>query len=248
MTPARDEFRNRWAEASERKDSQALDGLRTFKKDCGSYVRLYDFMSQVVDYGTSDLEKLAEFLRQLVRILPGENLDGDADVSGLELRRVRHIAQGAIDISLSGNQDIPTLPSISFVGSHVSRADTQLQLLSDVVARINALFGSEFSDPQIEGFVVAAAGMAAEDPRIAAQIDHNALDQFMASPELKETLTDAAVLNGDAFGKLTDALTGESERAEAFIRLVGEYLYASRRLRMDDARDDEVIERSDENA
>ncbi len=63
MTPARDEFAHRWAEATDRQDRQTLDELRTFRKDCGSYVRLYDFMSQVVDYGTSDLEKLAEFLR-----------------------------------------------------------------------------------------------------------------------------------------------------------------------------------------
>ncbi|GAA2026891.1 hypothetical protein GCM10009740_15780 [Terrabacter terrae] len=48
-------------------DRHALDELRTFRKDCGSYVRLYDYMSQVVYYGTSNLEKLAEFLRQLTR-------------------------------------------------------------------------------------------------------------------------------------------------------------------------------------
>jgi type I restriction enzyme R subunit len=75
--------------------------------------------------------------------------------------------------------------------------------------------------------------MAGEDPRIADQIDHNALDQFMTSPQLRETLTDAAVLNEGAFGKLTGALTGENERADEFIRLIGEYLYQSRRMRMD---------------
>ena len=100
------------------------------------------------------------------------------------------------------------------VGSHVSRQDPQQELLSDIVARINSLFGAEFADPQIEGFVVAAAGMAGEDPRIAEQIDHNAVDQFMSSPELREILTDAAVLNEGAFGKLTGALTGENDRAD----------------------------------
>lgn len=69
VTPARDQFAQRWAEVTDQQDSQGLDELRTFRKDCGSYVRLYDFMSQVVDYATSDLEKLAEFLRQLVRLL-----------------------------------------------------------------------------------------------------------------------------------------------------------------------------------
>ncbi|MEV8252370.1 DEAD/DEAH box helicase family protein [Rhodoglobus sp. NPDC076762] len=234
IRPAVDEFVNRWEDASAQHDSQALDELRTFKKDCGSYVRLYDFMSQVVDYGTSELEKLAEFLRQLTGMLPGEDQSGDVDVSGLELRRVRQIDQGKASIGLSGDQDTPMLQGISGMGTRVSRQDPQHELLSEVVARINALFGSEFADPQIEGFVVAAAGMVEEDPRIADQIDHNALDQFMASPELRETLTDAAVLNEGAFGKLTGALTGESERADEFIRLIGAYLYQSRRLRMED--------------
>ncbi|MDV2980844.1 UNVERIFIED_CONTAM: DEAD/DEAH box helicase family protein [Actinomycetes bacterium ARC8] len=231
VTPARDEYVARWADASERDDTQALDELRTFKKDCGSFVRLYDFMSQVVDYGTSNLEKLAEFLRQLTRLLPSDDAIATVDVSGLELRKVRQIDRGKADIGLSGDLDTPVLPGISGVGSHVSRQDPQQELLSDIVARINALFGAEFADPQIQGFVVAAAGMAEEDPRIADQIDHNALDQFMASPELRETLMDAAVLNEGAFGKLTGALTGENDRADEFIRLIGQYLYRSRRLR-----------------
>jgi type I restriction enzyme, R subunit len=99
-----------------------------------------------------------------------------------------------------------------------------------------------FADPQIQGFVIAASGMAEEDPRIADQIDHNAVDQFLASPDLRETLTDAAVLNEGAFGKLTGALTGENERADELIRLIGGYLYQARRLRMSDETPMEVTE------
>lgn len=237
ITPARNEFVNRWTDATEQQDTQALDDLRTFKKDCGSYVRLYDFMSQVVDFATSDLEKLAEYLRQLTRVLPSTDGATDVDVSGLELRRVRQIDQGKADIGLTGDQITPALPGITGVGSHVSRQDPQQELLSEVVARINSLFGAEFADPQIEGFVIAAAGLAGENLRITEQIDHNAVDQFLASPDLRETLTDAAVLNEGAFGKLTEALTGESDRADEFVRLIGEYLYRSRRLRMTDDED-----------
>lgn len=234
VTPARDEFFARWNDAKVGEDSEALDELRTFRKDCGSYVRLYDFMSQVVDYGTSDLEKLAEFLRQLVRLLTIDGEEPGVDVSGLEMRRVRQIDQGSADIALSGDQETPGLQGITGIGTRVSYQDPQQALLSEVVSKINELFGSEFADPQIEGFVRAAAGMAEEDLRITDQIDHNALDQFMSSPDLRETLTDAAVLNEGAFGKLTGALTGESDRADEFIRLIGQYLYQSRRLRMDD--------------
>jgi type I restriction enzyme, R subunit len=233
ITPARDEFANRWAVATEQEGTEALNELRTFRKDCGSYVRLYDFMSQVVDYATTDLEKLAEFLRQLVRLLAVDDLRADVDMSGIVLKRIRQIDQGKADIALSGSLETPALKGITGVGSGVTHDDPQQVLLSEVIAKVNTLFGGEFADPQIGGFVIAAAGMAEEDPRIAEQIDNNAVDQFLVSPDLRETLTDAAVLNEGAFGKLTGALTGGNERADEFIRLIGAYLYQTRRARLE---------------
>ncbi|MFG3142659.1 type I restriction endonuclease subunit R [Streptomyces sp. NPDC048211] len=232
IAPARDEFANRWADATESGDSEALNELRTFRKDCGSYVRLYDFMSQVIDYATTDLEKLAEFLRQLVRLLAVDDPHADVDLSGIVLKRVRQIDQGKAAIALSGDQETPTLRGITGMGTAVAR-DPQQVLLSEVVAKINSLFGGEFADAQIGGFVTAAAGMAEEDLQITEQIDNNAQDQFLISPNLREALTDAAVLNEGAFGKLTGALTGEGERAEELIQLIGAYLYQSRRSRTD---------------
>ena len=187
-------------------------------------------MSQVIDFETTDLEKLAEFLRQLVRLLAVDDPRADVDVSGIVLKRVRQIDQGKAAITLSGDQETPGLRGITGLGTAVAR-DPEQVLLSEVIAKINSLFGGEFADPQIGGFVTAAAGMAEEDPRITEQIDNNAQDQFLISPDLREALTDAAVLNEGAFGKLTGALTGESERAEELIRLIGAYLYQSRRAR-----------------
>lgn len=137
------------------------------------------------------------------------------------------------------------MSGITGVGSGISRQDPQQELLSEIVARINALFGAEVAEPQIEGFDIAVAGMAQKDRWIADQIDHNALDQFIPSPELRETLTDAAVLDEGAFGKPTGALTGESERADQFTRLFGAYLCQSRRLRTVDGADAGDVDASD---
>ncbi|MET9259104.1 DEAD/DEAH box helicase family protein [Amycolatopsis sp. NPDC004079] len=237
IAPVRNEFANRWADATAQDDREALHKLREFRKDCSSYVRLYDFMSQVVDYGTTDLEKLAEFLRQLVRLLAIEDPKAEVDLSGVVLKRVQQINQGRADIALVGDLETLALKGITGVGSGVARDDPRQVLLSEVIEKVNELFGGEFADPQIGGFITAAAGMAEEDPRIAEQIDNNAIDQFLISPDLRETLTDAAVLNEGVFGKLTEALTGESDRADEFIRLIGAYLYQARRARMDTADD-----------
>ena len=51
------------------------------------------------------------------------------------------------------------------------------------------------------------------------------------SPKVRETLTDAAVLNEGAFGKLTGALQGENDQTDELIRIIGQYIYRSRRGR-----------------
>jgi type I restriction enzyme, R subunit len=38
-------------------DKAELAELDMFRKDVGSFVRLYDFMSQIIDYGDPELEK-----------------------------------------------------------------------------------------------------------------------------------------------------------------------------------------------
>ncbi len=46
-------------------DKAALAELDMFRKDVGSFVRLYDFMSQIINYGDAELEKKQIYLRLL---------------------------------------------------------------------------------------------------------------------------------------------------------------------------------------
>ena len=54
-------------------DKAALAELDMFRKDVGSFVRLYDFMSQIIDYGDPELEKKQIYLRLLDRFIQSEN-------------------------------------------------------------------------------------------------------------------------------------------------------------------------------
>ena len=244
VTPPRDEFVSRWTDATERQDGQGLDELRTFRKDCGSYVRLYDFMSQVVDYGTSDLEKLAEFLRQLTRLLPG-------DETGFRRRRLRAgTAPGPPNRPRQGRHRVVWRPGHPGTRRHhrESVRASHGRTRSRSFFRRSSLGSTPSSAPssRTRRSRVSLSRRQAWPRRTRASPIRSTttpLDQFMASPELRETLTDAAVLNEGAFGKLTGALTGESERADEFIRLIGAYLYQSRRLRTVDAEDPDDADR-----
>ena len=51
------------AENSFKDCKKEKDALEIFKKDIGTFVRFYEFMSQIVDYGDTELEKLSMYAR-----------------------------------------------------------------------------------------------------------------------------------------------------------------------------------------
>jgi type I restriction enzyme R subunit len=57
LGPAQARFKDRYVTALQTDDNAELDALDLFRKDVGSFIRLYDFMSQIIDYGDTDLEK-----------------------------------------------------------------------------------------------------------------------------------------------------------------------------------------------
>lgn len=54
------------------------DALEIFKKDLGTFVRFYEFISQIVDYDDKDLEKVSLFARYLGPLLRETRMDDDA--------------------------------------------------------------------------------------------------------------------------------------------------------------------------
>ena len=65
------------AENSFKECKQEKDALEIFKKDLGTFVRFYEFMSQIVDYDNKDLEKLSLYARNLRPMLRETVLDDD---------------------------------------------------------------------------------------------------------------------------------------------------------------------------
>lgn len=106
--------------AAARQDRAETERLELFRKDTGTYVRLYDFMSQVIEYENTGLEKLCVFLRQFSRVIESGRLDSAIDLSGITLKHVKHIHHGTADIPLTGDQ---ALKPITGAGSRAARRD-----------------------------------------------------------------------------------------------------------------------------
>lgn len=224
VAPAKDRFVRRYRAAMEFEKLSELEALDTFRADAASYVRLYDFLSQIVDYGDTRLEKLAIYLRQLVRVISGERADEPVDLSDVVITRIAHIDRGRSDIRLSGGE---LLRPMSAVGTHTNRDDPDLVALREVIERINALFGGEFDSEQIEAAAKLIAGGLSSDDIILQQIKNNTPEQFVESGAVDEAIEEVALDQGAEMGRLFEAFIIGPKAAEArrvlkqFIYLVG---------------------------
>ena len=133
-------------------DKAALAELDMFRKDVGSFVRLYDFMSQIIDYGDPSLEKKQIYLRNLDRVIQPDNYTAPIDLSDVVLKQVKQIDRGRIDIGLGVRVG---LSGITAAGSGEKR-DPKMVAFQQVLDRLNDLFGSEdFTESQKVSFLEA---------------------------------------------------------------------------------------------
>jgi type I restriction enzyme R subunit len=87
-----------------------LNALILFKRDMGGYIRLYAFLSQIFDYGNTDIEKRAIFFKRLMPLLTfGRERDG-IDLSKLTLTHHKLKKQGQQTLPLNDGDAIKLLP------------------------------------------------------------------------------------------------------------------------------------------
>jgi type I restriction enzyme R subunit len=129
------------SEAGEERDS-----LETFRKDLQSFVRTYEFLSQVIDFDDRELEQLCVFARHLHPLLRTARLEDDTiDVSDLQLTHYRLTKRHEREIRLGEEEGDYTLDPVTVVGAGQAR-DPKKERLAEIIERLNDLFGAEVDD------------------------------------------------------------------------------------------------------
>jgi type I restriction enzyme R subunit len=113
-----------------------------FRKTLIAFRNLYSFMSQVIPFQDSDLEKLYSYIRFLLTKLPrmdrGPVYNFDDEVA-LKFYRLQKISEGSIPLEEGGTHEVSGPTS---VGTGVARKDEiELSKLIDI---LNERFGTEF--------------------------------------------------------------------------------------------------------
>ena len=181
-------------------DKAELAELDMFRKDVGTFVRLYDFMSQIVNYG-EELEKKQIYLRNLNRYIQPSTYNVPIDLSDVVLVNVKQIDRGTTDIGLGVKVG---LHGMAAAGSGEKR-DPKMVAFQQVLDRLNDLFGSEdFSAGQKVSFLEALLRTLLDDAALVQQAKVNSAKQFVESPDFEEAVEVAVSDNQGAHQKMSD--------------------------------------------
>jgi len=155
------------------------DGLDLFKKNLQSFVRAYEFLSQIVVYDDPELEQLCVFAAKLHPLLGVDRLDDeDIDVSDLELTHYRLTKRAEQQLRLGVAEGDTTLKPLTDVGSGKPH-DPEKKRLSEIIDRLNDLFGGEVQDQDKLHWINGLTDRVERNEEVLAQVRTHTPEQVM---------------------------------------------------------------------
>ncbi|MFE6226354.1 type I restriction endonuclease subunit R [Streptomyces sp. NPDC057854] len=152
-------------------DDDAVQTAEDFRADLNDYVRKYGFLAQIVPYHDPDLERLYLYGRYLLTRLRGK-ADGGVDIGEVDLSHLRVEKTGEHDVSLSP-EGAATMPG--FGDGTGGAKDAEKSLLSELIEKFNAKFGTDFTEQD----VIRPFEEAKADPKVRkAAVANDDVDNF----------------------------------------------------------------------
>ena len=223
MNAALDPAVSRFATRREEDEEEAED----WRGKVQAFLNLYGFLSQVIPYQDSDLERLYVFLRHLAAKLPrrssGPAYRFDDDVQ-LEYYRLQKISEGSISLD---EGDARPLDGPAEIGTGLARP--QPVPLSQLIDIVNDRFGTDFNQAdQLFFDQLVEAAMANDGVRQAAAVNPGDKFELVFKGLLKNLFAERMDQNEDIFVRFMND--------ESFQNVVTNWMSseAYRRLRSDD--------------
>jgi type I restriction enzyme R subunit len=196
------------AAAQVAKDAMAV--LQLFKADMGAFNRLYAFLSQIFDYGNTDIEKRFIFYKRLIPLLDFGRERDMVDLSKVVLTHHTLKDKGQQALNLN-HGDATKLPPMTDTGSG-SVQEKEKALLNEIIQKVNGLFEGELSDNDqlvyVNGVIM---GKLLENETLVQQAGSNSKEQFGNSPDLNQALINA-IMDAHEVHQLMSSQALSSER------------------------------------
>jgi type I restriction enzyme R subunit len=199
-------------EAAIKEAKDEMDSLLLFRTDMVSFQRLYAFLSQIFDYGNTDIEKRSMFYRRLIPLLEfGREREG-VDLSKVVLTHHILKPRGKQVMDL-GKGENPKLQPVTSVGSGEVQ-EKQQAYLNEIIEKLNEIFGKDTTDgDQLVYANHVLRGKLLESETLQKQAAGNSREQFSTSPDFDSEFLNAIIDALDAHTALSKkALDSEDIR------------------------------------
>ena len=198
-----------------------------FKGSIRAFLRLYEFVTQLVNFVDVDLERFYVFVKHVLPALPYEGAGENEDLSQeIELAQYKADMKKSGHIKLDDDKEGDPLPNPSTGGTgNGPKPGELLAPLSQIIKEFNERYGLNFAEADIRWMEDVAAETEADqvlvqqaknsDPSAFKTVyDEKALDLLIDQRERSEDLFNVLVSNDSARGFLFDQMR------EAFMRRV----------------------------
>ncbi|SFQ34170.1 type I restriction endonuclease subunit R [Variovorax sp. 770b2] len=183
-------FQAHLKQAHERYVDLLKEEQELFRRDAGTFITAYDFLSQIVDYNDADLEKLHAFLKMLQPRLHGQeddpiSIEGAARLAGYKLKNK---TEHALDLGAGEAKKLDPMAA----GGGAAWDDPKLRL-STIIMKMNEIFAGKHSESETEGWATAVIGNAIEDAALAEQAKANSTAGQFANGNYRSVLSQAII-------------------------------------------------------
>ena len=209
LDPVVDRYRASVDKAKQDGDTESIERAEIFKKNVAEFVRAYGFLSQIYDYGDTELEKRSLFFAGLTRLLKNDQDDNEIDLSDVQMTHYHKKVSFAGHIVLDDGTAVELAPIKSIGTAKVWQQ--KYGPLADVIKIMNEILGAGIEDEHQVVFLAATAQKLTEVESLRDQARNNSREQF-------KNAGDVEALGEEMLVRAKDELADKNERQNAAIQ------------------------------
>lgn len=234
LNDAIDQWQQTWAIANDEGDEQGMqnadvqradyakarDELMIFSESLTKFVRTYEYVAQLVEFGDPALEAFASYARLLRKRLKGISPE-QVDLGDLKLSHYK-LSKGSTLLGVTTTGETPELYGITDNGLRDAR-DREQKYLSELIEKLNEAFGNGITDTDKVAFAVHVSEKLRSDSVVMAQVQNNSMEQAMKADLPMRAIQAIAGAMSSHQSMATKLLSDEATR-EVFLTVVYELL------------------------
>lgn len=197
------------------------------------FVRAYNFLSQIYNYGDTEVEKRSLFYSHLSRLIHQDRDEAIVDASAVFATHIanRKTFQGRLSLS-PGSEGLEPATAI---GTGKARAK-QYGPLAEIVLLLNELFGADVSEQDKVALLLPFDSNMDANEVLRTQAENNDVEQFITAGDFSDALKDALLDAQGAVGErntqqtaivrdMVERLFSDEAVLDRFVRSYGSYYH-----------------------